>query len=157
MDQSKDLPNNAIKTRFVFQHHSLTYKGTTYYLQSINSIGKGGQKGKGLRESSLKTSPMTSWHCQPPLEGQQKSSQPSLKCFSLAIYKQNYLDYRHPPFKFHEAVTPSYFIADWEHGLGDWEHLEPMMQQLPSFLFCCFLKPSYVSECMHTLSICSFN
>ena len=110
MDQSKDLPNNAIKTRFVFQHHSLTYKGTTYYLQSINSIGKGGQKGKGLRESSLKTSPMTSWHCQPPLEGQQKSSQPSLKCFSLAIYKQNYLDYRHTPFKFHEAVTPYQFV-----------------------------------------------
>ena len=110
MDQSKDLPNNAIKTRFVFQHHSLTYKGTTYYLQSINSIGKGGQKGKGLRESSLKTSPMTSWHCQPPLEGQQKSSQPSLKCFSFATYKQNDLDYRHPPFKFHEAVTPYQFF-----------------------------------------------
>ena len=41
---------------------------------------------------------------------------------------------------------------------GDREHLQPMMQQLPSFLlFCCcddysistILKPSYVSECMH--------
>ena len=112
MDQSKDLPNNAIKTRFVFQHHSLTYKGTTYYLQSINSIGKGGQKGKGLRESSSKTGPMTSWHlhCQPPLEAQQKSSQLSFKCFSLATCKQNYLDCRHPPFEFHEAVTPYQFV-----------------------------------------------
>ena len=54
LDQSKDLPNNAIKTRFVFQHHSMTYQGRMYYLQSINSIGKGGQKGKGLRESSSK-------------------------------------------------------------------------------------------------------
>ena len=32
----------------------------------------------------------------------------------------------------------AYFIADWKHWLGDWEHLEPMMQQLYSFLlFCC--------------------
>ena len=59
LDQSKDLPNNAIKTRFVFPHHSMTYQGRMYYLQSINSIGKGGQKGKGMRESSSKTSPMT--------------------------------------------------------------------------------------------------
>ena len=51
----------------------------------------------------------------------------------------------------------SYFIADWKLWLGDWEHFQPMMQQLPSFLlFCCWddnsirtiLKPSYVSEYM---------
>ena len=54
----------------------------------------------------------------------------------------------------------SYFIADWEHWLGDWEHLEPMMQQLYSFLlFCCCddksiratFKPSYVSKYMFGL------
>ena len=53
--------------------------------------------------------------------------------------------------------TTTYFIADWEHWLGDWEHLEPMMQQLYSFLlFCCCddksiratFKPSYVSKYM---------
>ena len=54
-------------------------------------------------------------------------------------------------------ATSTYFIADWEHWLGDWEHLGPMMQQLYSFLlFCCCddksiratFKPSYVSKYM---------
>ena len=53
-------------------------------------------------------------------------------------------------------VAP-YLTADWEHWLGDWEHLEPMMQQLYSFLlFCCCddksiratFKPSYISKYM---------
>ena len=32
-----------------------------------------------------------------------------------------------------------YFFIDWQNWLGDWENLEPMMQQLHSFLlsFCC--------------------
>ena len=52
------------------------------------------------------------------------------------------------------GLSVAYFKADWKHWLGDWEHLEPMMQQLHSFLlFCCCddksvratFKPSYVS------------
>ena len=55
-----------------------------------------------------------------------------------------------------------YFIADWEHWLGDWEHLEPMMQQLYSFLlFCCCddksihatFKPSYISKYMLSFQV----
>ena len=55
------------------------------------------------------------------------------------------------------VTLKAYFIADWEHWLGDWEHLKPMMQQLHSFLLfrCCnnnsiraILKPSYVSKYM---------
>ena len=41
LDKSKDLPNNAIKTRFVFQHHSMTYKGTTEYQQHRQGRAKG--------------------------------------------------------------------------------------------------------------------
>ena len=55
------------------------------------------------------------------------------------------------------VVSLTYVISNWDKWLGDWKHLEPMMQQLHSFLLFCYcddkairttFKPSYISKYM---------
>ena len=66
------------------------------------------------------------------------------------------------PFHFYSRAMatftgyPAYFIADWENWLGDWEHLEPMMQQPFSFLLficCCWFLSSFSWYKVHLLLV----
>ena len=54
LDQSKGLPNNAIKTRFVFQHHSMTYKGTTAVSIEYQQHRQGRAKGERFERKQFK-------------------------------------------------------------------------------------------------------